>query len=190
MGAYTKYNHQLLNDFFKLCMEKSIGTFIVATEEHTCQFVIDQGVLISASYGQNKGLAALQAFKELESGHSKFSDGYKLRMNESAIIEDSDGALRFLGYTEYLEALAPAPIKKVSVRKVVEPPPVETVEPEPELEPERRIISMYRGQPVYEEIDASKTSEKIENNKVEESSVTQQHQPKKPVKMYRGQVVK
>lgn len=145
MAAYTKYNQQILIGLFKFCMRKATGTFIVATDGPTCQIVIDQGVLISASYGQSKGLAALQEFKELEAGHFKFSDTYKLRMKDNAAIDNSDEALSFLGFTQYLESLAPPPV--VKIRKVGEPTPAEIVEPEPEPvpEPKRKIISMYRG---------------------------------------------
>lgn len=167
----------MLSALFNVCLEQSTGTFFVATEDNkSCQIVIERGVLTMSSFGQDKGLAALIEFKALKTGRFSFSSNLVLPMDESATIQHSPEALEFLGYEKYQQALRTPAVE----------PESEVAEPVPEMatRTERRIVRMYRGQPIYEEVEVTKPLSGAPDNNIDRNI-----QSNKPARMYRGRVV-
>ncbi|MEE9425225.1 MAG: hypothetical protein V3V18_09635 [Methylococcales bacterium] len=156
---------ELFNAIFKCCLEKTTGTFFVATEDNrSCQIVIEQGIVTSSSFSERRGFHAIIELQKLKTARFSFSKNLILPMDDSAKISDSVAVLKQLGFERFVVAEK----KNHAI----------------DLKTQRKAKAhrIYRGQPIYDTVNHTETqSDRSINNK---GSIT-----KKPVRMYRGQIV-
>lgn len=163
----VKVAGEILKTLFQYCTDKATGTFMVVTGDNTaCNVVIKYGALSKARFGTQFGLDALVALKKLDQGRVSFLKSLVMPMDVSATLKDSDKALSLLGFGQKT--------------KTPEAPQVKS-EPVPKKKrTEKKLVSMYRGQAVYEEVEID-DAESV-NDTSEDSA------PKKQ-RMYRGQLI-
>ncbi len=187
----------ILNELFSICENKNTGTFFVVSEDNTsCQVVIESGQISKCTFGTKKGFEALSALKHINTEKFSFSSNLLLPMDATANIEYSEDALALLGYANYLKttetdsfgndsSIGSTWVGQVARKTVIE----------------RKIVSMYRGHPVYKDVEvvveevaesklgnANNSHSFVEDDLVysdEEGKVKN----KKPARIYRGQLV-
>ncbi len=152
---------EILEQLFQCCIDQKTGTFFISTEQnHSCQIVINQGELNAISLGLAKGDEAIALLKQTQRGSCSFKSNLLLPMTDEAKIAVSEEALSQLGFEK----------SKFEQQFVVENQVADGgVKPE----------VTYRGHVIAAE---SIPSKRVDANKPSPG--------KKPVRIYRGQVVK
>jgi hypothetical protein len=168
MNTQAMVEKDFLHALFQKCIEEATGTFFLVTNyNRSIQLVIKQGKLTQYSHGREKGLSALANLKNSGIQSFSFSDDKIIPLGAGAEIKNSGEALEFLGFKEYQDEVSKGKIK---------PENQEAVDKKEQRNgKDRRIIGMYRGQPVYAEIKDAKPI--IERRKGE----------RRVTGMYRGQ---
>lgn len=193
--------YSLWLDLFKHCDEGDTGTlFIATTENRSGQLVIHRGHLIGAAYGGKYNFQALSALSVLDDARYSYTPDLIFPIPETLLPVDAKTLLDQLGFQHYLQDLAnPTSTDAVAAEtlttspasdspesdKTENPPAPPTIDHEldkpieitaAESIPETRTVTqVYRGQKV---------------TKVIHDETPNQPTRSKPVRMYRGQVVR
>lgn len=66
----------LMDELRRGCIEKRTGTFLIATEDNQlARIFLQDGEIVSLSYGLKNGMEAIAAIKEIKQARAKFSHG-------------------------------------------------------------------------------------------------------------------
>lgn len=152
---------QYLSELLLHCEEKETGTiFITDNVNHSCQIVINEGVITSMGFGQLKGDEVLASLLIMKIVRLSFRKDLILPMRPEAAVSSSK---------EILQSLATQKPEDIT-------PPSQTTTPKAKS---KKPIVIYRGQ-VVQDTSPIETPEHIPAPEVKS---------KKPLRIYRGQVV-
>lgn len=128
----------LQDSLFKHCSEGDTGTIFISTlNNKSCQIVLANGEIKTASLARFKGIEAILEMKEVGIKAATYTDRMQFKHSDDAIIDSSDVVLNMLGYV-----------------KLEDQP-----EEQPEEQETEKSTRMYRGQIIEEPMEPKKTKD-------------------------------
>jgi len=141
-------DYEILNMYlFKPCAERLSGTSIMTTNnKRSCQIVVNEGVVLSASMGRSKGFDVISELKQEGVKAGSFNENIQVPFTKEASIVSSDDVLIVLGAGR--SSTAKAQQLDVVTSEEVTDDRAEMASENKEEPVKKKPVRMYRGNPI------------------------------------------